>query len=158
MTACLSLRNESEPYIRLGHYLELKRVGLVLLVALVVIGLIGAMYLGSTPWGQAFFENLKHFLTTEMNMRHVIYIILGSLGICILPYVVLCIIRRIDMCYGRPVNLDNPYQTSADVNLTDLKENWDESPTEISEYEASDDSLRRLYSVLNPDDSDDVTL
>lgn len=128
MTSPSQRFGESEPRISYDHYLQLKRAGAVILIVLVVIGMIGSMYVGTTPWGHALFEKFKHFLTTEMNMLDVIYIALGSLGVCALPCVISCTIRRINICCARPVELDND----------DLEEGWESSPTEFDYQYQSD--------------------
>lgn len=87
-------------------YLDAKFACKVTLCVLFIIGLIGAVYVGTTPWGQEMIEKLKDFLIQPLRVQDILlYMVLVPVGMCAIGFTAPFILKRIDIFLAKPVIL-----------------------------------------------------
>lgn len=138
-TSTLEIREQT---LRYELYLDVKRGCKITVCVLVIIGLIGAIYVGTTPWGQAMIQKIKDFLVKPLRVQDILlYMVLVPAGICAIGFTIPSIIRRIDICCAQPIlkESENP------INL-DLSEDPSAEEIHIEESDNETESSSTVYS------------
>lgn len=144
-----SIRNDiQEQTLRYELYLDLKRGCKITLCVLVIISLIGAVYVGTTPWGQEMIQKLKELMEKPLCVQDILlYLVLVPIGICSMGLALPAFLRRIDICRAQPVILNESEDSLANLSEGELSASefdsneWSHTESEERESEKSDNDL-----------------